>query len=408
MSEQPDFARFLKWTGAVLAAGILLVLAFVAVIDPYSLHRLVELHDFNAVKPRPERHLAEIKLARARAVQPQVFLMGNSRIDVGIDPDTRALAGAAYNLALPGTGVAAARHQWETLHRNGVRPASMLLGVEFFDFLIDPAAGDTPDQVLPGGLASLRWQLDTRFSLDALLDAARTLLIQRDPYAATMSARGFNPLGDYLRAAGEHGYHGFFQQRASENARRFSLAPRGIALAGSDSSSDWRELGRLLDAATEQGASVELIIYPYHAQLMTMLEQAGLWPLFEQWKLRLLREIARVQQARPEARVRLWDFSGYGVLQCERIPAPGDRSATTWYWESGHFKAALGDLMLARLFGGAGARPVPQGFGVRLDAAGWDANRDRIARERSACVAAEPAMFREAAAMVAAFQARHH
>lgn len=202
------------------------------------------------------------------------------------------------------------------------------------------------------------------------------------------------------------GYHGFFRQRAIENARQFCLAPRGIALAGSDSSSDWRDLGRLLDAATEQGASVELIIYPYHAQLMTMLEQTGLWPLFEQWKLRLLREIARVQQARPQARIRLWDFSGYGVLQCEHIPAPGDRSATTWYWESGHFKAALGDLMLARLFGGAGAVPVPQGFGVRLDAGGWNANRDRIARERSACLAAEPAMFREAAAMVAAFQAR--
>lgn len=345
-------------------------------------------------------------MAGARATRPDLFLMGNSRVDVGIDPDSRMLAGSAYNLALPGTGVAAARHQWQLLTRDGARPATLLLGVEFFDFLVDPAAADQADQLLPGGLASLRWKVDTVFSLDAVLDAARTLLIQHDPYAATISARGFNSLGDYRRAARQEGYHGFFRQRAMENARRFSLAPRGIALTGSGSSGDWRELGRLLDAAAQQGTTVELLIYPYHAQLMTMLEHSGLWPAFEQWKLRLLREIARVQHTYPQARIALWDFSGYGPLQCEHIPARGDLSATSWYWESGHFKAALGDLMLARLFGGAGAAPLPDGFGVRLDRAGWHANRARIARERRACAASEPAMFREAAAMVAAFQAR--
>lgn len=399
-----DFARFIKWTVAALAMGSVLVCAFVAVVDPYRLHPLVERDGFNAIKPRPDRYLSEIKMAGARAVQPKLFLMGNSRIDVGIDPDARPQAGPAYNLALPGTGVAASRQQWARLTTEGVRPDTLLLGVEFFDFLIDPAAADAPDQALPGGLAHLRWKIDTVFSLDALLDAAHTLLIQSDPYAATMSARGFNPLGDYLRAARDDGYHGFFQQRAVENARRFSTAPRGIVLAGSDSSSDWRELGRLLDAAVGQGAVVELVIYPYHAQLMAMLEQTGLWPVFEQWKLRLLREVARVRQTHAQARITLWDFSGYGPLQCEHIPARGDLTATTWYWESGHFKATLGDLMLSRIFGGADQ--TPPGFGLRLDDAGWQVNRERIARERRACAASEPAMFRDAAAMVAEFRAR--
>lgn len=399
-----DFARFIKWMATALVAGIVLVCGFVTVVDPYRLHRLVERDGFNAIKPRPTRYLSEIKMAGARATQPKLFLMGNSRIDVGIDPDARPLAGPTYNLALPGTGVAASRQQWMRLTTDGVRPVTLLLGVEFFDFLTDPVAADVPNQILPGGLARLRWKIDTVFSLDALLDAARTLLIQRDPYAATMSARGFNPLGDYLRAARDDGYHGFFQQRAMENARRFATAPRGIVLAGSDTSSDWRELGRLLDAAAGQGTAVELVIYPYHAQLMAMLEQTGLWPVFEQWKLRLLREVARVHQTHAQARITLWDFSGYDSLQCEHIPARGDLSATTWYWESGHFKAALGDVMLTRIFGGAD--PAPPGFGVRLDDANWQANRERIARERRACAASEPAMFGAAAAMVAELRAR--
>jgi hypothetical protein len=47
----------------------------------------------------------------------------------------------------------------------------------------------------------------------------------------------------------------------------------------------------------------------------------------------------------------LWDFSGYNDFSTEAVPAPGDKkSATRWYWESGHFKSSLGDLILARIY----------------------------------------------------------
>jgi hypothetical protein len=220
-----------------------------------------------------------------------------------------------------------------------------------------------------------------------------------------MTARGFNPLHDYLRFAREDGYYSLFQQRAMENARNFSLAPHGIARSRGDSSSEWRDLGGLLDAAARGKTDVHLIIYPYHAQLMAMMEQTGLWPVFEQWKLRLLREVARFNAAHPGARIVLWDFSGYGMLQCEPIPAKGDVvHATRWYWESGHFKAALGERILARVFGAASGA---EELGFRLNPANWNENRERIARERRACLAAAPAVFDAAAAMVADFQARH-
>jgi hypothetical protein len=46
----------------------------------------------------------------------------------------------------------------------------------------------------------------------------------------------------------------------------------------------------------------------------------------------------------------------------EEIPAPGDRTTRmTYYWEGGHFKKALGDRMIERLFTGVGE------FGVDLD-----------------------------------------
>lgn len=411
MGEDRSYAGFIKWMAAALLAGVLLTVMFVVAVDPYRLFRLVEIAGFNAVKPRPDHYQSEIKLAGAQALRPAVVLMGNSRVDVGIDPDSRQLRAAnrsAYNLAIPGTGVGTSRQQFDRLRAAGAAPATMLLGVEFFDFLIDPGGADAADKSPPSGLAAQRWKIDTVFSLDALLDALKTLRIQNDPDAGTMTARGFNPLFDYLRFAREDGYHAIFLQRAQQNARSFSLAPHGIVFAASDSSSDWRNLGGLLDAATREKTEIHLIIYPYHAQLLAMLEQTGLWPVFEQWKLRLLREVARVNAAHPGARVVLWDFSGYGMLQCEAIPAKGDVvHGTRWYWESGHFKAALGERILERVFGAAVAEPGVAEFGFRLTMANWNENRARIARERGDCLAAEPAMFRDAAVMVADFQGRH-
>ena len=409
MAEDRSYAGFIKWMAASLLAGVLLTVLFVVVVDPYRLFRVVDIVGFNAVKPRPDHYQSEIKLAGARALRPGIVLMGNSRVDVGIDPDSenlRAASRSAYNLAIPGTGVGTSREQYDQLRAGGATPATMLLGVEFFDFLLKADGVDAPDKPPPAGLAKHRWRVDTVFSLDALLDAARTLRIQNDPDAGTMTGRGFNPLFDYLRFARQDGYYSIFLQRARENARNFSLAPHDIVNARSDSSSDWRSLTALLDAAAREKTEVHLIVYPYHAQLMAMLEQTGLWPVFEQWKLRLLREVARLNAAHPEGRLVLWDFSGYGALQCETIPAKGDIvHGTRWYWESGHFKAALGERMLERIFGAAGAQSQPAGFGFRLNSANWNGNRDRIAQERRACLAAEPAMFRDAAAMVADFQA---
>lgn len=411
MAGDLSYAGFIKWMVATLLAGVLLVVLFVVVVDPYRLFRLVEIAGVNAVKPSPEHFQSEIKLAGAKALRPATVLMGNSRVDVGIDPDGEQLGAArrpAYNLAIPGTGVGTSREQFEHLREAGVVPSTLLLGVDFFDFLLDPDSAEAPARPPPTSLAGQRWKVETLLSLNALLDAVKTLRIQRDPDAGTMTARGFNPLHDYLHFAREDGYHSLFQQRALENARNFSLAPHGIARSRGDSSSEWRDLGALLDVAAREKTDMRLIIYPYHAQLMAMMERTGLWPVFEQWKLRLVREVARVNGAHPGARIVLWDFSGYGALQCEPIPARGDVvHGTRWYWESGHFKAALGERILATVFGGADAGSVTGEFGFRLDAANWGENRARIARERGDCLAAEPAMFHDAAAMVAAFQARH-
>lgn len=403
MSEEHSFAHFVRALAAFLLAGVALVSVFIAVVDPYRLTGLVDIAGFNRIKPGLEHYQEQIKLAGAQAVRPNVYLMGNSRMEIGFDPESRQFGAgqSAYNLAIPGTGVSVARRQFDALRAAGGVPGRLVLGVEFLDFLIDPAQPEPPRKQV-SALAAMQWHVDTRFSVDAVLDSVQTLRIQRAADAQTMTARGFNPLHEYQRYIRDEGQFAIFRQRALENTRTIMNKPHGLVRAGSDGSEDWHEMHALADGAARQGASIDLVIYPYHAQILAMFERAGLWPVFEQWKAMLAREVARLRAQHPGAEIALWDFSGYGILQCERIPAKGERNQAKWYWEAGHFKAALGELMLARMLATPDADAVPPEFGFRLDMGTLEANRLRIEGERRFCAGAQPQVFADVAAMARA------
>lgn len=401
MASKQEFRRFLGWAGAVAGAGALACMALVALVDPYRLYRLLERPGFNQVKIQPERYQKEIKLAGARAAGANLLILGNSRAEIGLDPDYPALAASGlspYNLALAGTRLQVAREQLEQLGAGGQHARRLIVGVEFLDFPIDPDSVQppAPPTVLATPLASLAWRFDALFSIDSVLDALKTVRSQRNPDASSMTARGFNPLREYRQLARDEGYYALFRQRALDYAARLKKMPRGLVTRASGSAREFDQVQAIMALGVKDGASIDLVIYPYHAQIMALLDEAGMAPLFEQWKTRLATQVAALRAAHPQARVTLWDFSGYGPYQCEAIPPKGERKAQTrWYWEAGHFKAELGNLMLERML----APQRESAFGFALTPERIDANRARVAGERAACLAANPALFAEAASL---------
>ena len=384
-----DYPRFLLALCACLILGVLAAIALVVIVDPYGLYKVVDRPGFNAVKPGLTRYQVQIKQAHALRLRPQVLILGNSRAEIGFDPAAPAFAaahGTVYNLAIPGTGLGTSAYQLTQLLAAGVKPATVILGVEFMDFL----ALKSPARSAAKPVGLTYWQFDALFSLASVKDALNTLRIQDDAEAAILSADGFNPLRDYGAHVRNDGYHKMFTQRARENAA--SLKRKSTTALDT---ADFRLLRTLLVQASTTDAQIKLVIYPYHAQWLAMLEAAGLWPLFEQWKAQLVREIAAIKASHPGASISLHDFSGFGPYNCERIPAAGERGAVTqWYWEAGHFKKALGDVVLERLL-----LPASQSPGPGLDSSSLAANTRRIAAERLECMATQPDVFSSATKM---------
>ena len=366
---------FLGWTllFVLLLAGVAVANI---VVDPYSIYRFVQVRGFNEFKPRAQQQGRLMKVHGLIFERPRALILGNSRAEMGFDPQHRAWpqdTQPVFNAALPGTGLTSAL---DFVRREVERqtPRTILLGLDFKDFLFD-ARKASVSQVAPAQQTSPLQHFATTakefsatvLSLDALIDSALTITAQRDPYPADLRADGFNPLRNYIGIAKNDGYYAMFRQRNLENAKAYGRGAKDLFAAGNRSSPDFETLDAIIRLCRERGIALKLIIYPYHAHLLETLRAAGLWSTFEEWK-RVLANLSGKAGNGENAALIVWDFSGYHAYATETVPLTKDRDRATevhWYWEAGHFKKELGDIMLDRILSNAPPSSEDE-FGVVL------------------------------------------
>lgn len=404
--------NFLNWLVGAMLCGAMAVTVFVTCIDPYNLYGWFKQDGINSVKPDLSRYLEEIKLTQAVKLNPDTLIFGNSRAEIGFDPESPALIQrgfSAYNLAIRGTSIALSNRQLDYLLHKGLKPKRLFIAVDFGDFISAGSHSSNNRQPVTAAINTdfpvehWPWRFDSLFSITSIKDAVRTLLIQNDNEAATMTGRGFNPLREYQAMARNEGYFVLFRQRAEDNAKNY----RKKALGKFDRT-DLVYLRTMLKNAVDVGSEVIVIIYPYHAQLLILFEELGLLPSFTQWKNEIVAETENFSKLAGAPQIRVIDFSGYGAHQCEPIPGKGDlRSVTQWYWEAGHFKKALGDIVLDRALALAAEPPIaPQDkskFGINLSGTNLALDSERMANEKNKCAETYPLLFKETNALIEAF-----
>lgn len=352
---------------ATVAVLVTAVAAFNVLLDPLGVFASPRISGLNAIKPYLDHHRELARMTGARRVCAEAGIFGNSRATVGFDPESPALAArglSAFNHAIAGTNASSSYRQFLWLKSAHCFPGTIILGVEFFDFL-----GGTPPRELPTLQTDPPPAVDTRFLAETLLtltglrDSVATLLLQRSSHPARITDRGFIPLDDYIPIAAREGYYGLFRQRAEQSVRRWSERARHLSPAEGGQSDD--ALSAILDAAREAGSTTYIVIYPYHAEIRLIIERLGMAELFADWKRLIVANAER--HGGLAGKIEVWDFSGLAPETLEKIPEKGDRKTQlAFYWEAGHFKKALGDLVLARLLGRHGE------FGIRIDSENID------------------------------------
>ena len=211
-------------------------MAFVSIfnlmVDPYGLFRVVSLDGFNRIKSQAGQRAEMFKRHSLESVRPNALILGNSRAEIGFDPQSAAwpeMVRPVFNLALPGTGAFSALDEF-TRAMEFATPKVIVVGLDFLDFRVDPGMRDDPPPVEPHQLRWLRERLSALLTVSALADSLATIKAQHESYPAGLRDDGFNPMRDYAGIARRDGYYTMFRQRNQENAKSYANGSKTIYL----------------------------------------------------------------------------------------------------------------------------------------------------------------------------------
>lgn len=398
-------STFLRaWLGFLIVLLVGLA-GFNALIDPYGLFGTPRWVGFNQLKPAASSRVRIIKPYQVLRVHPNSLIAGNSRPEMGLDPNYSCWETnehPVYSLTTPGSSVYMQVRQVQ--HALSARPVkTVLFGVDFLDFLV--LKGTTPPQsrwppppqafeqrlrVTATGTENpdYVWQamqdhLQALFTLEAVVDSVKTVLMQGASGVQTRTELGFNPADEYYIDLIRHeGQAVLFRQKNNEVLSRLAGNAWSIFYRDSDESLSFEALRRLKEMAKRYQVELILFINPYHADYLEIIFQSGHWRWFEAWK----RELATIAAAAPNP-VPLFDFSGYDPFSMESPPQLGDtHRMLQWFWEPAHYRKELGNRMLARMLGESCPPSANRsaGLGVRLEPGNIDEHLAAIRKQRLA------------------------
>ncbi len=372
------YKRFLRLWFAVVLAFLGVTALFNCLVDPYGLFDTSRIENFNAIKPAAGTHVRLAKPYQVIGFNPRTVIGGNSRPELGLDPNNGCWPTELrpiFNLGLPGAGTYMQARALQ--HAIADKEVELVLwGVDFLDFLNVHAKGYDPgkwpqkraafenrfkinadgSQNQIYSLNKLQDQLYALFSLDTMKDSLQTILEQRNHNASSIRRDGFNPARDYLDMIAWEGQGVLFSQKNKSLAKMFARPELRLFQEESHWSEEYESVRQFLKFVQKYKVRVVLFINPYHVDYLSLLELSGRWPAFELWK-RKLTSLAG------EFNVELWDFSEINSFTTEKAPVLGDKTKTLkWFWEPAHYRREYGDLMLSRILkrtcGNGGSEPV--------------------------------------------------
>ena len=346
--------------------------------NPYRLFQSSPSSSMTSVKVRPEANIATIKLLNAIDQRPKVVILGNSRADVGLDPAHPALTrlgGPVYNLAVPGQGILGVLANFRTILRES-DVSTVIIGVDFVDFVVDaqPVSALTKGDPVETTSLGLVERFRALLTITGLQDSIRTLLCAHETLPATLRKDGFNPMLDYQAMAARSGYRAMFTQRFQETEKRLAQARLGLAPEGAIDSAEMAALREIFQLAAAHDVRLIVFTYPYHADYLMLYHKLGLQDALEAWKRNLVAAAADAEHAHPGApRSVIWDFATFSPYATLPVPDTANDEAAHWYWEAGHFKKELGDVMLSMMFSEPQLELTGTAFGMPLQPESVDA-----------------------------------
>jgi|GEM_PF-3478551 len=312
------------------------------VINPYDYWDVPRLKGLSVAKPEFGRHQLRAKPQQWARLKPDVVVLGNSRVQVGFDPDAAVFGGdIVYNAGFPGIALSGQLKALKAVEGRA-KPATLYVGLEFLDFRISKEAWTQNNLTeLAPSTMTLRGYAELLWSITAFTDSVKTLAAQFQASPVNVTERGFNPALEFQDFVNKQGYAPLFEAKEWDYIQNAMMRPKRVSWDDLGSNIEWQALDDLIQWAESHDVKLIFFSHPYHVSFLNMIDQSGLWPAFENWKLSVSKR-AQVHG------IPFWDFA---VTSQETAEVVEQNGQMRFYWEAGHYKVAMGDLIMGQMRG---------------------------------------------------------
>ena len=392
--------RFLR---TLLLSIISLVLVLVSInlaIDPFATDRWLDITGLNHGKPEAGDHERLVKLFDVYRLKPEAISMGSSRTQFGLYIDGAKWGNTPiYNFGVSGPGIDEVQRLLAHVTAHG-KLKKAIIGLDFFMFNADflqPGVESFNNSALsyPSDLNPFReWtaMLSTAMSLDTLDASWATFQFnqhtQRDMDVLPRTPSPTDPQ--------QYNYRHMFLRQATGylDGIYFPKSTGRFVFQNAARGSMFEHFRQIVRFSYQHHIDARFFISPSNAWQWEVIDAAGLWPQFEYWKRQLviiLNEEATLSGRPPFP---LWDFSGYNSVTTQTVPACGSHEPMSHYFDSSHYKPAVGQLVLDRALS-QNTSSVPDDFGVQITPSNIESDLVTIRRDRERWRSAHPADHKE-------------
>jgi len=330
-SVQRQGAAYVTWIIVGILIGLSVVAAVNVIMDPFA-QRWPRL--FPKLSPDFEFHDREVRINLTHHRRPQFIILGNSRTQHGLDPQSESIRkwmpfNASFAGATPKEVVIFLR-ELQNEHW-----AHAIIGLDFFMLWPDPEVHINSKLLVTSPFSMLN-RVQTSVSFAATLASIRSIA-RRPSYvdddgATTESLFRRNEAALGGRTAATL----FLEKQLVRNMRRLSLDANFFI-----------EFDEMLKLLCRSQTDIVVLMPPAHVRQLTIYHALGEWGRFEDWK----RKIVQISGRFHECPISVWDFATYNSVTTQDFSDPASPGGYDWFWEVSHFRKAIGDEVLGIVYG---------------------------------------------------------
>jgi hypothetical protein len=328
-------SHYLNHVFSISLILLIIIASINYLINPFSIINSDRIKGLNEIKPQSSHRIGTFKKYQPVYFQPKTILVGNSRVEMGLDPkhDFLNKLQPVYNLGVPGPAVRGQlSYAQNVVDKSNVK--NIILSLDYRDFLYEQKTeGST---LLPLELNELKDKVAALLSLDSLQASVITLLNQK-ANAPNRLVDGFNPANEYWEIIKLEGQDALFEHQ-------LKLLNSKLKGKHYDSKRIQREISLLDKKITEWLANdieVMLFINPYHHDYYTTLEEHKLLASFSHWRELIAQKFSN--------KLKFCDFTSLGH---EKSKDTLIDNTLKYFWEPTHYKKELGDIMIPMILNG--------------------------------------------------------